>query len=253
MKKSFLNYTTPFITEMVQTPTPNQAIEKISNATKDGATAIGFQMNLLKREYHNKEALTSIFKSAGDTPIYFTNYRKDFNAGLTDEELVNGLFLGLECGATLIDVMGDTFCPCENELSMDANAVEKQINLINEIHNRGGEVIMSSHVHKFLPPEKVLEMAIEQQRRGVDIVKIVTGAETEEEQLINFEICNLLKKELKIPFLFLSNGKFNYLHRTVGPALGVCMWLCFREYDETTYVGPPLLADVLKVKQGLKL
>lgn len=27
----------------------------------------------------------------------------------------------------------------------------------------------------------------------------------------------------------------------------------FQEYDETTYAGPPLLSNVLKIKQGLKL
>ena len=124
---------------------------------------------------------------------------------------------------------------------------------IDEVHKRGGEVLMSSHVKKFRSPERVLEIALEQQRRGTDIVKIVTGADTQEEELKNLEICHLLKKELKVPFLFLSAGKYNYLHRTIGPALGVCMWLCFREYDETTYAGPPLLSNVLKIKQGLKL
>jgi 3-dehydroquinate dehydratase len=117
----------------------------------------------------------------------------------------------------------------------------------------GGEVLMSSHVKEFRSPERVLEIALEQQRRGADIVKIVTGANTQQEEVINLDICRLLKQELKVPFLFLSGGKYTYLHRTVGPALGVCMWLCFREYDETTYAGPPLLADVIKIKQGLKL
>ena len=73
------------------------------------------------------------------------------------------------------------------------------------------------------------------------------------EELVNLDICRLLKQELKVPFLFLSGGQYSYLHRTIGPALGVCMWLCFREYDETTYAGPPLLANVLKIKEGLKL
>jgi 3-dehydroquinate dehydratase len=121
------------------------------------------------------------------------------------------------------------------------------------VHKRGGEVLMSSHINKFRSPERVLEIALEQQRRGTDIVKIVTGADTREEELKNLEICHLLKKELKVPFLFLSGGKYNYLHRTIGPALGVCMWLCFREYDETTYAGPPLLSNVLKLKHALKL
>jgi len=35
--------------------------------------------------------------------------------------------------------------------------------------------------------------------------------------------------------------------------LGVNMWLCFKDYDESTYAGPPLLNNVLKIEQGLKL
>ncbi len=253
MKKSFLNTTTPFITEMVQVPTAKQAELKIRNAITDGATAIGFQMSSLEKQYRTKETLTSIFSVAEDKPIYFTNYRSGLNEGTSDEELIDGLFLGLECGATLVDVMGDTFCPFPEELTMDKSAIEKQIKLIDKIHEKGGEVLMSSHVYSYRSPERVLEMALEQQKRGADIVKIVTGAQTQEEELKNLEICTLLKKELKVPFLFLSGGEYSYLHRTIGPALGVCMWLCFREYDETTYAGPPLLSNVLKIKQGLNL
>ncbi|MBQ5926714.1 MAG: type I 3-dehydroquinate dehydratase [Clostridia bacterium] len=253
MKKSFLNANTPFITEMVQVPTSRQAEEKIAAAVQDGATAIGFQMSALKEEYRTKEILTSIFEKAGDTPVYFTNYRRGFNEGKSDEELVKGLFFALDCGATLLDVMGDTFSPAPEELTKDPKAIEKQMKLIDEIHEKGGEVLMSSHVYEFRPAERVLEIAVEQQRRGADIVKIVTGANSQEQQLENLRICNLLKQELKTPFLFLSGGTHSYLHRTVGPSLGVCMWLCFREYDDTTYPGPPLLADVLKIKQGMKL
>ena len=253
MKKSFLNTNTPFITEMVQVPTAKQAELKIRNAIADGATAIGFQMQVLEKQFRTEEILTSIFDVAEDKPIYFTNYRSGLNTGMCDDELMNGLFLGLKCGATLVDVMGDTFCPALEELTTNEEAIKKQMQFIDEIHKKGGEVLMSSHVYEFRPAERVLEMAVEQQRRGADIVKIVTGANTQEEELKNLDICRLLKQELKVPFLFLSGGKYSYLHRTIGPALGVNMWLCFREYDETTYPGPPLLSNVLKIKQGLKL
>ena len=253
MKKSFLNTNTPFITEMVQVPTAKQAELKIRNAIADGATAIGFQMQVLEKQFRTEEILTSIFDVAEDKPIYFTNYRSGLNTGMCDDELMNGLFLGLKCGATLVDVMGDTFCPAPEELTTNEEAIKKQMQFIDEIHKKGGEVLMSSHVYEFRPAERVLEIALEQQNRGADIVKIVTGANTQEEELKNLDICRLLKQELKVPFLFLSGGKYSYLHRTIGPALGVNMWLCFREYDETTYPGPPLLSNVLKIKQGLKL
>lgn len=253
MKKSFLHSNTPFIMEMPQASTAKQAELKIRNAIAEGATAIGFQMNLFEKQYRTEETLSSIFAAAEDKPIYFTNYRGELNKGMSDEELMDGLLFGLECGATLVDVMGDTFCPAPEEMTTDEKAIKKQMEFIDEVHKRGGEVLMSSHIKKFRPVERVLEVALEQQRRGADIVKIVTGADTPEEELKNLEICNELKKELRIPFLFLSAGKYNYLHRTIGPALGVCMWLCFREYDETTYAGPPLLSNVLKLKQALKL
>lgn len=253
MKKSFLNSTTPFITEMVQVPTAKQAECSIRNAIAEGATAVGLQLSHLEKEFHTEECLKMIFEAAEDKPIYFTNYRGGFNEGKTDEQLTDGLLLGLKCGATLVDVMGDTFCPAAEELTTDEKAIKKQMDFIDKVHKLGGEVLMSSHVHQFRCAERVLEMALEQQRRGADIVKIVTGADTQEEELENLKICNLLKNELKVPFLFLSGGKFNGLHRTIGTALGVCMWLCFREYNQTTYPGPPLLSNVVKIKQALKL
>lgn len=253
MKKSFLNTNTPFVTEMVQVPTFEQATSKIKKAISGGATAIGLQMSVLRKEYRDEKTLSAIFAKAEDKPIYFTNYRSGLNEGISDDELLEGLLFGLRCGATLVDVMGDAFNPSPEELTTNQKAIAKQMKLIDEVHKQGGEVLMSSHVYEYRPPERVLEIALEHQRRGADIVKIVTGAETQEEQIKNLEICRLLKQELKVPFLFLSGGKYNYLHRTIGPALGVCMWLCFSEYDETTYLGPPLLTDVLKIKEGLKL
>ena len=262
MKKSFLNTISPFIMEMVQVSTEKRAESCIRNAIADGATAVGLQMHYLEKQYRTETTLKTIFSAAEDKPIYFTNYRNGLNEGMSDEELMEGLLFGLQCGATLVDVMGDTFDPAPEELTTNEKAIKKQMEFIDEVHKRGGEVLMSSHVYhvclskkvfEFRSAERVLEIALEQQRRGADVVKIVTGADTQEEELKNLEICNLLKKELKVPFLFLSGGKYSYLHRTIGPALGVCAWLCFREYNETTYEGPPLLSNVLKIKQGLKL
>ena len=56
-----------------------------------------------------------------------------------------------------------------------------------------------------------------------------------------------------MPYLFLSAGKYNQLHRTIGPALGVNMWICFTEHDQYSYDGPPILSNVLKIKEGFKV
>ena len=253
MKKSFLNSSSPLITEMVQVPTAERAEFCIRRAIKNGADAVGFQMQALEKKYRTREALSSIFAAAGDKPVYLTNYRGRFNQGMDDDELCRGLLFGLECGATLIDVMGDTFDPSPEELTASEAAIAKQMKLIDTIHSRGGEVLISSHIKEFRSAERVLEIAFEHERRGADISKIVTGASTVEEGIKNLDICRILKEELKIPFLFLSSGEHSTLHRTVGTALGVNMWLCFSEYDETTYKGPPLISDVIRIKKALKL
>ncbi len=253
MEKSFLNANEPFVTEMIQVKTTIQAKTRIQNAIADGATAIGIQLQTMEKQYRTENDLRELFALTGNKPLYVTNYRSGENKGMSDDELMNGLLTALDCGATLVDVMGDTFDPSPEELTNDKAAIDKQMRFIDEIHKRGGEVLMSSHIYSFRNAERVLEIAKEQEKRGADIVKIVTGADTQEEELENLEICNLLKQELKVPFLFLSGGKYSKLHRNIGPALGVCMWLCFREYDEFTYPGPPLLKNVLKIKKGLQL
>ena len=82
------------------------------------------------------------------------------------------LLFALDCGATLCDVMGDIFCKHPEELTDNDEAIQKQMKLIEKLHSLGAEVLMSSHLYKFAPAERVLEIALEQKRRGADIIKI---------------------------------------------------------------------------------
>jgi 3-dehydroquinate dehydratase len=123
--------------------------------------------------------------------------------------------------------------------------------LIDRIHEAGGEVLMSSHVLKFTPAERVLEIALEHQRRGADICKIVTGASTMAEQIENLRIITLLKENLKIPFLFLSGGECQILRR-VGATIGSCMSLCVVEYDEHATKSQPLLSHMINIRDYME-
>ena len=53
--------------------------------------------------------------------------------------------------------MGDYFDQQPDEVAVDKNAIYKQMNLIEELHKRGSEVIMSSHVLKFITAFKLPE------------------------------------------------------------------------------------------------
>ena len=250
MKKgTFLTYEKPLITCMVQAETPERIKKLIS--LSDGAEAFGMQFCRLAPEYRKKEVYRELFEYA-KAPTYVTNYRYGYNEGKNDEELAEGLLTLAECGATLCDVMGDIFDKQADELARDTSAIDKQMKLIDELHARGAEVLMSSHVFQFTPAERVLEIALEHKRRGADICKIVTGADTMEEQIENLRIVNMLKQKLGIPFLFLSVGESHILRR-IGSSLGNCMTLCVYEHDALATKAQPLLKDVKLLRNTIEI
>jgi len=250
MKKSFLNHSNPLLTVMLQCETPKTAIGRIRNANCLGADAYGLQVESLLCEYRTPDTYKRIFGEMKGRPCYVTNYRKANNSGKTDEDLAEGLLELADCGATLVDVMGDMFCKHPEELTDNAEAIQKQIKLIDTIHQKGAEVLMSSHLYKYAPAERVLEIAFEQKRRGADVIKIVTAADTMEQQIENLRITDLLKRELGAPFLFLSGGECT-LHRRLGIRLGCCMSLCVYEHDTRSTPTQPLLSIMKKVRDDI--
>ena len=236
---------------MVQADNPDRIKELVTKSLPEGAEAFGMQFCRMKEEYRTPETYRDLFAFASPYPTYVTNYRGEENKGKSDETLAAELLELAECGATLCDVMGDYFAPCEGELTMDENAVKKQIKFIEELHARGAEVLMSSHVCKFTAAERVLEIALEHQRRGADICKIVTKAESMAEQIENLRTINLLKENLKIPFLFLCGGECRILRR-IGGTIGSCMNLCVHEHDEFATKVQPLLTDMKKIRDYIQ-
>ena len=248
--KTFLKFEKPILTCMVQADNPDRIKELIDLSLPLGAEAFGMQFCKMKAEYRNKETYKDLF-SYSSKPTYVTNYREHLsNKGKLDETLAAELIELAECGATLCDVMGDYFDACDGELTMNDEAVKKQMALIDELHKRGAEVLMSSHVLKFTPALRVLEIALEHQRRGADICKIVTRADTMAQQIENLRIIDLLKQNLKIPFLFLCGGECRILRR-IGGNIGNCMTLCVHEYDELATKSQPLLSDMKKLRDIL--
>ena len=250
MSKTFLNLDRAIITSMVQADNPERIKELMDKSVSGGAEAFGMQFEQLKPEYRNKEVYKELFSHAGENAVYATNYRLAGNEGKTDEMLAEELVELAECGVTLCDVMGDFFDRQPDEVAVDETAIEKQMDLIDKLHEKGAEVLMSSHIFKFTPAERVLEVALEHQRRGADISKIVTGAESAEEELENLKIVNMLKEKLDIPFLFLCNGECRIFRKIAGE-FGNCMYLCVYEHDELSSKGQPLLKTVKAVRDNI--
>ena len=227
----------------------NKTVDYINKAAENGAEALGLQLCYLKKEDHTEENFKRIFSAAGDLPTYVTYYRGHSNEEKSDDEIAEGLVTLAKCGATLCDIVGDLYDKQDDQMARDEEAIKKQMLLIDKIHEAGGEVLISSHVLKFTPAERVLEIALEQERRGADICKIVTGAGSHEEEVENLRIVTLLKKELKIPFLYLSGGECRILRR-IGPMFGCCMWLCVDERNEFSTPSQPDLAQVKLIREN---
>ena len=241
---TFLRHDRPLITCMIQADNAARAIELVKSGNESGCDAFGYQIELMPHEVRDEATLKTIFSHMHNKPIYVTNYRGKKNQGLSDDELLKGLVFLRKCGATLIDVMGDLFSPHPIQLTEDTDAIARQKDAIAQIHDLGGEVLMSSHVMKFIPAEEVLRIAMAQQERGADIAKIVTAANSVEEELENLRITALLKKELSIPFLFLSGGSHTQMHRTMGPMLGCCTWLTVAEHDQYSTKQQPICKNI---------
>ena len=246
--RSFLNSDHPLLTTMVQAHTPDRIKELIDLSIPEGAEAFGMQFCRLDSDYRNRAVYEELFDYADDKPVYATNYRSGGNKEKNDDQLAKELLELADCGATLCDVMGDLFDRQADEMARDARAITRQMKLIDDLHARGAEVLMSSHVLKFTPAERVLEIALEQERRGADICKIVTRADNMSEQIENIKMIDMLRQNLKIPFLYLAGGEC-HLMRRIGGEIGCCMYLCVHEYDELATKSQPLLRDMKTIRE----
>lgn len=240
MKPTFLGHEKPLKTVMIIKRTPTEIIDEIALAKASGADALGFQLEKLLPEYRTEECYKAIFHAAGDYPTYFTFYR---SSECTDEQIAEELKKMIKCGGTIADIMGDLFCRTEGELTDNAEAIEKQKKLIDEIHALGGEVLMSSHVLKYTPSDRVMEIANAHKERGADICKIVTNSENDTQQIDNLMIIDRLKRELGLPFLYLCGGNCDILRR-FGGRFGCCMWLCVYRHDDLAVKTQPTIVQL---------
>ena len=244
MKASFIRSDKPLKTAMIQVKTADEAIAAIESGLKQGADAFGWQLECLNADQINQKTLENVFSAGCGMPFYVTNYKWASGGDKPEEQYFDELLLALKCGATLIDMPGDSFSPAPDQLTYDQQAIRKQVEFSQKVHDLGGELLISSHVPDFRSEDYVLGMAFEQKRRGADIAKIVTFSHNDEQLTDNLKTTVRLRETLGIPFLFLAGGEKCRLHRLAGPLLGACMWLCVAYRAPITTPPQPLLSDV---------
>ena len=152
----------------------------------------------------------------------------------------------------MIDVMGDLYDPSPMEITHNPVAIDKQKRLIDKIHAKGANVVISSHMPSLSrTTEQVVEHMLEVESRGPDVVKIVTGVNTEEELAEAFRTTMALKRELKVPFIHLCNGKFSRPHRFMGPVLGVSIFFAVPRYEPRYGMHQPTIRAMKAVLDNI--
>jgi len=220
MKFSFLDIPYPMICGLILDETPEDLITESKNAKSDGAQGVVIFLSRLKPEFRKQKFLKNIVDSV-NLPVMVCFYRQDKWRGTSDDARAELLLAAADVGASMIDVMGDLYDPSPMEITHNQKAIDKQKRLIDKIHTKGVDVVISSHMACSRTTEQVVEHMHELESRGPDVVKIVTGVNTEDELAEAFRTTITLKRELKKPFIHLCTGKFSRPHRFICPVLGV--------------------------------
>jgi len=252
MKTSFYNHDKPLLCAMIQCNTAEECIAKIRRSIDAGADALGIQMEKIRSEDRTPDKLREIFAACGDRPIYVTSYRHTSNAGKSDDEIAETLLEAIDCGATLADVIGDMFDerPKKFELATSPEAIAKQKALIDEIHRRGGEVLISCHTGCDPTLEENLMIANAQIERGADVIKIVDVAKEKASIPKYLDAIQLITASTDRKLLFLSSGE-GELIRYIGPNFGVCMYLCVESHGPNDTPQQPNIARVKAIRDNI--
>lgn len=243
-RRSFLALPRPIVTCILHENTVAENIATIRNGEYKGASSFAIYIDGFSKEELTDESFRKIVDCT-PCPIMFLRYRT--GDSMTDQDRVDLLTRAVTCGAAAVDFTGDTFDPSPREFTTNPKAIEQQMRAIDRVHELGGEVVMSSHMAEPRTCEQVVEHLKSFEARGVDFAKIVTTADTEEEFLEAMKTHMTLRREMKIPFIFLCNGKFAQITRYFGPALGNGLTFAVERYTPTFTTAQPILENMLKV------
>ena len=262
---SFVNHQKkPFIVGVLRGESAADDIATILNSETEGADAFDVHLHWLPESERTDEKLNRIFKSSS-RPMLALYYREQtpYNTPAASEERrIEGLLRALDCGAVGVDIQADFFDPRSKaslagselafakkapaEVTLDPDAVEKQKELIGSIHKMGKEVLLSAHVQVQLSIEEGVSLALEMEKRGPDIVKIVSacGEEDYDHAIEMLATINELKKRLHTPFVYLGTGTAARLTRIVGAMLGNCLVFANHRYEANSTPSQPLIRSV---------
>lgn len=252
-KRTFCSLPSPFVCSIVQEYTVEETMANILNSEHDGAKAFVVDLSYLAEEGRSSESMTRIFSTCSRPmmPILYRTGTMTLER-CSDERRAEVMLQTLEAGASSVDIMGDLFEPgARYERALSPEAISAQKDLARRVHEKGGEVLFSSHMPQPRRAEEVLEQMLEQVERGADIAKVICGCDTDEDLQESFRTLFLLKEKMPVPFIYLCNGKLGRLQRFFSPVLGSMLNFGIQRYSALSLQSQPTVAAATKVLEEM--
>ena len=238
----------PALAGVIREKGVSSAIAEIKNCMYDGADMIDLHMSCL--ESTEIDSLKSIISSS-KLPVLALNYNKNYDwsdCGLSEDDRAMSFLNVVSAGAAGIDMQGYTFDAKSKdaffgddkysftksnpkEIVTDNNIISKQCEFIEKVHSMGAEVLLSCHPGISMNCDQVFELALFLEKRNPDIIKIVTFAADENDLIESFKTMITLKKEVKTPVSYHTNGTAGSLSRIINPILGGHIIFCVDRYN----------------------
>ncbi len=254
-RTSFAHGPAPMIVGVIRQRTPRAAIADIKNGEIKGARGFDLHLDALDEEFRNETSIRSIVEST-DRPILALNYRNGYDGAylaMTEEQRVETLMTAVDAGVSAIDIQGYTFCPGAAKEFLDAEylpeslrslsdknprevtfhpeVVDRQKRLIQTVHEKGAEVLISMHFGVPLTADQLIALArFAHDEKGADIVKMVTPCANERELADVLSATLALHEQLDFPFSYHASGKAGNRSRMICPMLGSYLMFCNVDY-----------------------
>ncbi len=261
----------PFIVGVLRGETVAHDIATMLNSEVDGADAFDVHLHWLRESERTDDALRRLF-AATRLPTLALYYREETphnSPSAPEDARLAALLRAVDCGAAGVDIQADTFDPDSKsslvgsslpfarknpcEVSLRPEVIERQHEFIDQVHAKGGEVLMSAHVWVELSCEEGVALALELEKRGADVIKIVStcGDDDHEHAIEMLRTIVELKNVMKKPFVYLGTGKAGRITRIVGATLGNCLVFANQRYEANSTLTQPLISSAVSVLKEL--
>jgi 3-dehydroquinate dehydratase len=263
----------PFICTSLAETTVDETISAMKTAENAGAHA--FEVHLPLLDFPGEGELSRIASATG-RPVYATCRRGGFYellgaervTELDDEARVRELLDAVEAGVAGVDVELDTFDPTggpedytsaaiaayaadENtpltEVTDDEEAVERQRSVIEAVHERRGEVILSAHTYRHLDGEDCVDIDRRMIERGADFGKVVGVDRSMDEALDTLAAHLRLNEADVLPYALMTIGTTSRITRPLSPMFGSAWVFAQPEFTPGGFHPWPLVESAREV------